>query len=87
MMFSHKELFFMSSSKAHIRAVAKYTKENYEDLRVRVPKGRKAELEARVKAEGKSINGIINDFLRGYLGMDEAEWKMKSGQDVQDMES
>lgn len=77
----------MSSSKAHIRAVAKYTKENYEDLRVRVPKGRKAELEARVKAEGKSINGIINDFLRGYLGMDEAEWKMKSGQDVQDMES
>ena len=68
----------MPTSKAQQRATIKYMKSNYDELKVRVPKGRKAELEARVKSEGKSINGIINDFLRNYLGMDEAEWKQKA---------
>ena len=68
----------MPTSKAQQRATMKYMKNNYDELKVRVPKGRKAEIEARVQAEGKSINGIINDFLRGYLGMSEAEWKRKT---------
>ena len=68
----------MPTSKAQQRATMKYMKKTYDELKVRVPKGRKAEIEARVQAEGKSINGIINDFLRGYLGMSEAEWKRKT---------
>lgn len=68
----------MPTSKAQQRATIKYMKNNYDELKVRVPKGRKAELEVRVKAEGKSINGVINDFLRSYLGLSEAEWKQKT---------
>lgn len=47
----------------------------YDDLRVRIPKGRKAEVEAYALAHGGSVNGLINAFLRDSLGMSEEEWK------------
>ncbi|MBQ8507774.1 MAG: ABC transporter ATP-binding protein [Clostridia bacterium] len=65
----------MPSSKAHIRAVAKYSKENYDDLRIRVPKGRRADIEAAVKEKNLSINGVVNQLLREFIGMTEEEWK------------
>jgi len=47
----------------------------YDDLRVRIPKGRKAEVEAYALLKGESVNGIINTFLRDALGKSEEEWK------------
>ncbi len=47
----------------------------YDDLRVRIPKGRKAEVEAYALSKGESVNGIINTFLRDALGISEEEWK------------
>lgn len=47
----------------------------YDRLAITVPKGRKDDIEARVKSEGKSINGIVNILLRDYLGFTDAEWK------------
>ena len=47
----------------------------YDDLRVRIPKGRKAEVEAYALSKGESINALINAFLRDTLGMSEEEWK------------
>lgn len=47
----------------------------YDDLRVRIPKGRRADVEAYAKAQGESVNGLINRFLRDALGMTEADWK------------
>ena len=47
----------------------------YDDLRVRIPKGRKTEVEAYALAHGGSVNGLINAFLRDSLGMSEEEWK------------
>lgn len=47
----------------------------YDDLRVRIPKGRRADVEAYAKAQGESINGLINQFLRDALGMAEEDWK------------
>ena len=47
----------------------------YDDLRVRIPKGRKAEVEADALAHGGAVNGLINAFLRDSLGMSEEEWK------------
>ena len=47
----------------------------YDDLRVRIPKGRKAEVEAYALAHGGSVNGLINAFLRDSLGMSEEDWK------------
>lgn len=46
-----------------------------EGLTVRVPKGRKATVEALAAARGESVNGMINRLLRMETGLSEAEWK------------
>ena len=55
----------------------RYNAENYDSLRIVVPKGRKAEIEAR--AAGESINGLVNALLRERLGQSEDEWKRGEG--------
>lgn len=47
----------------------------YDDLRVRIPKGRKADVLAYTEKTGDSINGLINGFLCDLLGMTEENWK------------
>ena len=47
----------------------------YDDVRVRIPKGRKADVEAYAKQQGESVNGMINNYLRSVLNMSEGEWK------------
>ena len=56
----------------------RYNAKAYDQLPVRVPKGRKADIDAYAKARGESVNGLINNFLRESLGMTEAEWKQIS---------
>ena len=65
----------MPASKAQQRAVAKYMAANYDELKIRVPKGRKKEIDARAKERGESINSLVNGFFREFLGMTEEEWK------------
>ena len=65
----------MPASKAQQRAVAKYMAANYDEMKIRVPKGRKAEIDAYVKEHGESINGLVNKLLRETLGKTEEEWK------------
>ena len=50
----------------------------YDDLRIRIPKGRKADVEAYAKAQGESVNALVNNFLRNAVGLSEEDWK-KSG--------
>ena len=50
----------------------------YDDLRVRIPKGRKADIEAYAKAHDESVNGLINNYLRSILNMNEDDWKRSS---------
>lgn len=38
----------------------RYNKEKYEDLRVRVPKGKKEIIQAHAEAQGQSVNAYIN---------------------------
>ena len=47
----------------------------YDDLRIRIPKGRKANVEAFAKAQGESVNGLVNNYLRSILNMTEEDWK------------
>ena len=49
----------MAYSEAGKRAVAKYIKNNYDNVTLRVPKGRKAELQAHAAEQGESLNGFI----------------------------
>ena len=65
----------MPASKAQQKAVAKYMAANYDELKVRVPKGRRADFDAYAKEQGESVNALINAYMRETLGMSEAEWK------------
>ena len=47
----------------------------YDDLRIRIPKGRKADVEAYARENGESVNGLVNGFLRKALGLSEEAWK------------
>ena len=53
----------------------KYNTENYDSLRIVVPKGRKQTVEAYVRERGMTINGLVNSLLRNELGISESEWK------------
>ena len=53
----------------------RYAAKAYDNLRIIVPKGRKAEIEAYAQERGESVNGLVNGFLRNALGLSEAEWK------------
>lgn len=53
----------MPVSKAQQKAVTKYMKENYDEIKVRVDKGRKAEIKAHAEAHGQSVNGFINEAI------------------------
>ena len=52
--------FYMSTSKAQQKATAKYVKQNYDRIEVKVPKCRKTELQAHAAKRGESVNGFIN---------------------------
>ena len=65
----------MAYTKAGMKAVDKYVKNNYDSFLVRVPKGRKATIEECAKAQGESVNGLLNRLLRELVGLTEEEWK------------
>lgn len=55
----------------------------YDDLRIRIPKGRKNEVESYALSQGESVNALVNNFLRNALGQSEEEWK-RSVEETQD---
>lgn len=65
----------MAISDAQKRAVAKYNAANYDRIEIKVPKGRKADVEACAKSKGESVNGLVNSLLRENMGLTEDEWK------------
>ncbi len=65
----------MPVTKAQIRATNKYMSKNYDSLRIVVPKGQKAAIEAYAKQNGDSVNGLVNRLLRSEMGFSEEQWK------------
>lgn len=53
----------MAVSKAQQKAVAKYMKSNYDELKVRVPKGRKEIIKSIAEQQGKSLNSFIIEAI------------------------
>lgn len=68
----------MAYTKATMKAVDKYVKENYERLNIKVPKGRKQAVEAHAQSKGESVNGLVNSLLRADMGLTEDEWKKEA---------
>lgn len=61
----------MTVSKAQQKAVSKYMKENYDEVKVRMPKGQKDIIKAHVdKHGGGSVNAFINRAITNQMERD-----------------
>ena len=60
----------MAVSKAQQKAVAKYMKNNYDELKVRVPKGQKDIIKAHAESKGESVNGFVNRAINETMQRD-----------------
>lgn len=58
----------MALTEAQKRAVAKYNAANYERIELRVPRGKKAELQEYAQAHGESLNAFINRAIDEAMG-------------------
>ena len=64
----------MPASKANQKAVAKYMKANYDDIKVRVPKGERDIIKAHAeKHDGGSVNGFIQRAIKETMQRDQGE--------------
>ena len=63
---------YMPVSKANQRAVAKYMKANYDDIKVRTPKGKRKLIHEHAKRHGESVNGFINRAIKETMERDGA---------------
>ena len=70
----------MAIAPAQRRAVAKYNAANYDRVELRLPKGRKAEVDAHAHGLGQSLNGYINALIRADMGYTDSTWDNKQGE-------
>ena len=61
-----------------MKATNKYNAANYDSLRIVVPKGQKAAVDAHAKSKGLSTNALVNELLRADMGLSAEEWKAKA---------
>ncbi len=62
----------MPASKAQQKAVSKYMKENYDEIKVRVSKGTKNTIQTHAAARSESVNGFINRAISETMKRDGA---------------
>ncbi len=60
----------MAVSKAQQAATAKYVKNNYDRIEIKVSKGKKAIIEAAAKADNESINGYVKKAVKAKYEAD-----------------
>ena len=58
---------------ARKKANEKYIKNNYDEIKTRVPKGRKAEIQTHAEKQGKSLNAFVNEAIDEKIERDNAE--------------
>jgi len=61
------------ASKARIDANRRYNEKAYDRIELKVPKGRKAELQEHTAARGESLNGFINRAIDEAMERDTQE--------------
>ena len=60
----------MPVSKAQQKAVNKYMAANYDEIKVRVPKGQKDAIKSHAESKGESVNGFINRAIAEAMERD-----------------
>ena len=63
----------MPISEARRKANEKYNAKAYDEIKVRVPKGRKAELQTHAEQRGESLNGFIGRAIDEQVRRDKGE--------------
>ncbi|WP_337594015.1 hypothetical protein [Vescimonas sp.] len=62
----------MAVSKAQQRAVNKYVKSNYDEVKLRMPKGKKDVIQAHAAQQGESVNAYINRAIDEAMQRDDS---------------
>ena len=62
----------MPVSKAQQKAVTKYMKENYDELKIRTPKGYKDAIKAHADSRGERVHGFVNRALENQMERDKS---------------
>lgn len=62
----------MPASKAQQKAVNKYVKANYDLYQIKMPKGKKATIQAHAAAQGESVNSFINRAIDQTMAQEAA---------------
>ncbi len=65
----------MPVPRANKKAVAKYNKNHYDSINVRVPKGQRAVIQAHAEMQGETTNGFINRAIKQTIDNDNKEDK------------
>ena len=63
----------MAVSTAQQRAVNKYVKNNYDEVKLRMPKGKKDVIQAHAAQQGESVNAYINRAIDEAMQRDDSE--------------
>ena len=63
----------MAISKANQRAVAKYTKSHYDDIKVRVPKGEREKIQIHAEKRAETVNSFIKRAIKETIERDNIE--------------
>lgn len=61
----------MAKTKTSSSVKDRYNAKTYDDIRLRLPKGQKATVQAAADQEGESINGYTNKALLARMGLQE----------------
>lgn len=61
----------MPASKAQQKAVAKYMAANYDEIKLRVKKGKRGEIKAHAESKGESVNAFINRAIDETMERDD----------------
>ena len=62
----------MAVSKAQQRAVNKYVKNNYDEVKLRMPKGKKDVIQVHAAQQGESVNAYINRAIDEAMQREES---------------
>ena len=61
---------YMPITEAQKKATMKYMKNNYDRIELKVPKGKKSDLQAHAADRGESLNGFVNRAIDGQIERD-----------------
>ena len=53
----------------------RWNSKTYDDLRIRVPKGRRKDVEELARMRGTTVNGLVGSLLQRELQFTDEEWK------------